>query len=409
MHIPIINADGGRNGLRWRSIGLKKAMTLLLGAMTASVQAAEWRVNPGIDFASTYEDNVELSTDGDSAESTSAYIVAPRVSIVRTTETSKVDINGYVAFTDYQSGEIEDKSESAVVLTSHNQTSERATVGLNGELRRDTLFERFRQGAGVGDLRDTDIGSSTSTEVRRNYRAFQPYFNWLLSERDAVRFDYRLTDVNFSNSGGTGLVNYRENFIGGTYSRALSERDSATLTVNSFRYRPDDNDAEADTLQLLVGLARKFGESSRGNFAVGASNTRQTENGEDDRTSGVVLRAGIEQRSEISQLDAVISRDVTPSGLGRALLSDQYRIRWLRKTSPRVDFVLEGQYLRSRLLEGNDPNVDRRYIEIEPHLRWHWLEDWVVSGSYRYRYQKFDAASDSADSNAVFVGVNYTF
>ena len=384
----------------WQTIVFALAMA------STMAQAAEWRVQPSIDLASTYEDNVELATDNE--ESSSAYIIAPRVSILRNTETSKMDINGYVAFTDYQRGEIEDKTESAIFLTSQNQTSERGTLGINGELRRDTLFERFSQGRGVGDLRDTDIGLSTSTEVRRNYRALNPSFNWLLTEVSAVRFEGRLTDVNFSNAEGTSLVDYRETFLSTGYSRELSERNTATLTANAFRYRPDDIDAEAETLQLLAGLVRKFGESTRGNFAVGGSSTRQSEGGEEDRSSGLVLRAGIEQRTEISQLEAVISRDITPSGIGSALRSDQYRIRWLRKTSPTVDFVLVGQYIRNRAIEGEDPSVDRRYIELEPQLRWHWLENWAVSASYRYRQQKFDADGDSADSNAVFLGVSYS-
>lgn len=407
MQIPIITASSGAS--RFRGVGsLAWGATMALSLATAltTVQAAEWRVRPSIDLASTYEDNVTLAIDD--TESTSAYIVAPRVSIVRNTETSKVDLNGYVAFTDYQRGEIEDKTESAIFLKSHNKTSERGTLGLNGELRRDTLFERFRQGPGVGDLRDTDIGLSTSTQVRRNYRALNPYFNWLLTEVSALRLEGRLTDVSFSSVDGTNLIDYRETFISGLYSRELSERNTATLTANVFRYRPENSNAEAETLQLLAGLVRKFGESTRGNFAVGGSSTRQAENGEEDRSSGVVLRASIEQRSEISQLDTVVSRDITPSGIGRALSTDQYRIRWLRKISPTADFVLTGQYLRNRVIEGSDSGIDRRYVEIEPQLRWHWLENWVVSGSYRYRRQKFDASGDSADSNAVFFGVSYS-
>ena len=407
MQTRITTASSGVSRLfgLW-SRGFGQAIALSAAMATTIGQAAEWRVQPAIDLASTYEDNVALTTDDE--ESTSAYIIAPRVNIVRNTETSKMDINGYVAFTDYQRGEIEDKTESAIFLNSQNQTSERGTLGLNGELRRDTLFERFRQGPGVGDLRDTDIGLSTSTEVRRNYRALNPTFNWLLTEVSAVRFEGRLTDVNFSNADGTSLIDYRETFLSTGYSRDLSERNTATLTANAFRYQPDETDAEAETLQLLAGLVRKFGESTRGNFAVGGSRTRQAEGGEEDRSSGIVLRAGVEQRTEISQLDAVVSRDITPSGIGRALRSDQYRIRWLRKTSPTVEFVLDGQYIRNRVIEGSDPSIDRRYIELQPQLRWHWLEDWVVSGSYRYRRQKLDADGDSADSNAVFLGVSYS-
>ena len=395
-------------------ITIRAARTRVVAGVTAAVvatmgvttgRAAEWIAEPSIDLASIYDDNVELATGPHT--SSSGYILVPRLSLNRNTETSKMDLDAYAAFTDYQRGDVEDRSESAASLRSYSQTSERGTLGLDAELRRDTLFEHFSEARGVGDLRDVDIGLSTSTRVRRNYVAANPYFDWLLTERSAVRLGYRLTDVRFSNAEGTSLVDYKEHFVSGSYSRQLSEKDSASISANMIRYRPDISTSEADTVQLVAGLSRKFSETTKGAVAAGVSRTDQTEAGVEDSSSGVILRAEMEQKSEISQLDAVLSRDIAPSGIGRTLGTDQFRIRWLRKTAPTVDFVLEGQALRTRVLEGNDPATDRRYLEIGPSLRWHWLEDWAISGGYRYRRQKYDSEPDSADSNAVFLGVSY--
>lgn len=373
--------------------------------MTITAHAAEWIFQPSVDLSSMYDDNVDLTTD--SNVSTSGYILAPRFSLKRNTETSKLDLDAYGAFTDYQRGEVEDRSEAVASLRSRTQTSERGTLGIDGDLRRDTLFERLTQGRGVGDLRDVDIGLSTSTRVRRTYVAANPYFDWWLTERSSMRLGYRLTDVSFSNAENTALVDYKDHVLSGTYTRQLSERNSGSLTANVVRYRPDTTSSESDTVQLLAGINRKFSESMHGYVAVGGSETKQTDAGVEERTSGAVYRAGLEQKSEISQLDTVISRDVSPSGIGRSLRTDQFRIRWLRKTAPTVDFVLEGQWIRTRVLEGSDPTIDRDYVEIGPHLSWHWLEHWAVSGGYRYRRQKYDADTNSADSNAVFLGVTY--
>ncbi len=395
-------------------ITIRAARTRAVASVAAAVVAtmsvttargAEWIFASSIDLASMYDDNVELATGPHS--SSSGYVLAPRFNLKRNTETSKMDLDAYVAFTDYQRGDVEDRSESAASLRSHNQTSERGTLGLDAELRRDTLFERFSEGRGVGDLRDVDIGLSTSTRVRRNYVTASPYFDWLLTERSAVRVGYRLTDVSFSNAEGTSLTDYKEHLVSGSYTRQLSEKDSASLSANVIRYRPGGTTSDADTVQLLAGLARKFSEATKGAVAAGVSKTKQTEAGTDDSSSGVVLRAEMEQKSEISQLDTVFSRDVAPSGIGRTLSTDQFRIRWLRKTAPSVDFVLEAQAIRTRVLEGSDPTIDRRYLEVGPSFQWHWLEDWAISGGYRYRRQKYDSEPDSADSNAVFLGVTY--
>lgn len=369
---------------------------------SGGVHAAEWIFQPSVDVSSMYDDNVALSTD--SSVSTSGYILVPRFNLKRNTETSKMDLDVYGAFTDYQRGEVEDRSESVALLRSQTQTSERGTLGIDGDIRRDTLFERLTQGR---DPRDVDVGLSTSTRVRRTYVAANPYFDWWLTERSSMRLGYRLTDASFSNAGDTDLVDYKEHVLSSTFTRQLSEQNSGSLTANVVRYRPDTTSSEADTVQLLAGINRKFTESAHGYVAVGGSETKQSDGGVEERTSGAVYRAGIEQKSEISQLETVVSRDVAPSGVGRSLRSDQFRMRWLRKTAPTVDFVLEAQWIRTRVLQGSDPTVDRDYVEIGPHFNWHWLEHWAISGGYRYRRQKYDADTGSADSNAVFLGVTY--
>ena len=386
-------------------VGAGVAAAVVATMSVSTVRAAQWIVEPSIDLVSIYEDNVELATGPHT--SSSGYILAPRISLDRNTETSKMDLDAYAAFTDYQRGDVEDRSESAASLRSYSQTSERGTLGLDAELRRDTLFERFSEARGVGDLRDVDIGLSTSTRVRRNYVAANPYFDWQLTERSAMRLGYRLTDVTFSDAEGTDLVDYKEHIVSGSYTRQLSEKDSASISANVIRYRPDGTTTDAESVQLMAGLSRKFSETTKGAVAAGVSRTDQTEGDVEDSSSGVILHAEIDQKSEISQLNAVLSRDVAPSGIGRTLGTNQFRIRWVRKTAPTVDFVLDGQAIRTQILEGSAPDIDRRYLEIGAFLQWHWLEDWAISGGYRYRRQKYDAEPDSADSNAVFLGVTY--
>lgn len=371
-----------------------------------TVGAAEWLTEASVDIASFHDDNVLLVAAP--AESTSGYILAPRFNIKRNTEISKAALSGYLAHTSYTQGSIADQNEGAMYLKSEKQLSELSAVGLDAEARRDTLFERVDRGPGVGNLRDTDIGLSDSAEVRRTYQTFQPYFTRMLTERSDMRVSYRLTDASFSQPSATGLVDYKEHLLSASYNRQFSDRDSFNVTSNVARYRPQSGNAESETLQLLAGVTRKFAEATRGSFAIGVSETTQTDAGQNERASGVVFRASMEQKSELSTFDGVISRDVTPSGIGRSLQTDQLRVHWVRKTSPTVDFALQAQLFRNNVLEGSAPDIDRRYYELQPELRWHWLENWIVSGSYRYRKQKFDVDAGAADSNAIFLGLTYT-
>lgn len=375
------------------------------GLMRAEVGlGAEWIIEPSIAVESLYDDNVDLVT-GDT-DSVSGFMLVPRLRTQANTEVAKTMFDGYVAYTDYSEKDVEDKSEVAAYLTSERQTSERGKLGLRGEYRRDTLFERTDFGPGTGNIRDVDIGLSSSTEVRRHFWTLAPSFNWMLTERSAVRLSYLHTDSRYADAAGTGLVDYTEQGVSTTYSRSLTDRNDATVTINASRFDPD-SDEQSKTLQLLAGLRRAFSKTLRGDFSAGVSRTRTELGDQDETSSGFVFTAGLEQRAETSKLDGVVSRDVTPSGLGQTVQSDQIRVRWTLQTAPTVELVLQGHLLRTQALEGDDPTIDRRYYEVQPELRWQWLEDVFVSGSYRYRRQKYDAEPDSAQSNAVFVGVAY--
>lgn len=386
-------------------IGTGASVSISLGVASVA-GAADVLVQPFLDFGALRDDNIELAPG--SHPSTSGFVVAARLNIEHKTETSKTKFLGSSAWTNYNRADIEDKNEQGLFLNTEKRTSERGTLGLDSEYRRDALFESTTAQPGTGNVRDTDVGLSTRTEVRRSYLSAQPSWNWLLTERSAMRFAYRLTDVGFSHEVGTGLVGYREHFASVTYSRQLTAKDDFNLTTNLVRYEPDRANAEADTKQLLAGITRAFSEQVRGSIALGASRTNEQEPGREESSSGTVAVATLRQSHDYSTLEGVISSDVAPSGIGRSVRSDQIRVYWTRKVAPEIEFVLDAQLLRNRALEGTDPNIDRRYYEIAPQLRWHWLENVYIIGSFRHRQQKFDAQSNSADSNAVFLGVSYS-
>ena len=115
------------------------------------------------------------------------------------------------------------------------------------------------------------------------------------------------------------------------------------------------------------------------------------------------------QRSELTTLDGVISRDVQPSGVGQSVISDQFRMYMARKVSPMLDLVITAKVFRNKVLEGSDPNVDRRFYQLIPALSWHWRPEWTFSTQYWYTRQKFDVDPKAAESNAVYVVVTYAW
>lgn len=368
------------------------------------VRGAEWIFRPSIELASVYDDNLRLATEEDSV---SSWRVVPRLALEGRTEVATTRVDAYVAYSDYDEDEIvvEDKTEASVFLASERRTSERTTVGLDGQYRRETLFKRVDFGPGIGDPQDVDVAITDFTDVQRYYRVAEPYARWQWTERTTFQFAYRLTDANFSNERGTGLVDYRNSTVQALAIHALTTRMEGTLTIRGSRFDPEDRE-ESDTIELLAGVRYAFTETLQGRFSAGASRTEQERGGVDETFSDVVFAAGLEQRSELSRLDGLISRGVTPGGLGEAVRSDQIRLRWERQVAPQLLFLLKVQALDIEALDDEVESVNRRYYDIEPQLRWRWLTDWSVFGAYRYRRQKYDVG-EAASSNSVLLGVRW--
>lgn len=379
------------------------ALGLLLPFAGGVARAADWRVTPAIDAGALRDDNIRLAPGPH--ETTTGYIAAANLDVERQSPTSDAEFEAAVVHTDYSEGEVEDRTDQRARLTARKRTSERSTFGLRGEYRRDTLFENVVLEEGTGDTQDVDVGLSTETEVRRNYRVIEPSWSWLLSELSSVDFAYRRGDVNFTGPAGAGLVDYETDQLNATYNRRVSARNSVHVTAGAARYRPADENRKAETLQLLVGMGREFSETLRGSFAIGASRTDE-DGGAGDSSSGLVVRAELRQEAEVSTLHAIASRDVAPSGIGRALQTDQVRLYWVRPLSPTVEFALDARWLQTEVVEGFDPQANRRYYEVSPRLSWRWLANLSVVASYRQRYQKYETA-DSADSSTVFLGLSY--
>ncbi len=74
-----------------------------------------------------------------------------------------------------------------------------------------------------------------------------------------------------------------------------------------------------------------------------------------------------------------------------------------------VNLDIRASIFRNKVLEGSDPDIDRRYYELIPGLSWQWRPEWAFSVEYRYREQKFDTNPETAKSKALFGGLRYSW
>jgi hypothetical protein len=380
-------------------IGGRKLVTgALLLCCPAALQAADWSFNPAAHLTMGYDSNAALRTIPH--ETTSYVTFLPRLTIRRTTETSGVNLGLLARATSYAASEYENTHEERIDLSSYVQTTERTKLDLKAFSLWDTLFQSVVIETDTGDSQDVDIGLVT-TKVSRNRRQVQPSVVYALTERGSVALRYRLIDVLFDDVGTTGLVDYQQHFLSGTYTYRLTDTNDLLAVAQGAQFRPAVGN-DSDTTALLAGIAHKFSETARAGFQAGVGKSTETlTDGSQVDTSIFVLEARASQLSELSRLDALISRDVLPSGSGRSVSTDQLRVFWDRKLSPITRLRFRTKVFRNQALESAVNTTDRRYAEAQLGLNWNWVPEWSFGVAYSYRYQKYDVNADSAQSNGV--------
>ena len=192
--------------------------------------------------------------------------------------------------------------------------------------------------------------------------------------------------------------------------RQVTERYRLGITARYSEYRASEVNSEADTSTLLASMDHAFSETLRGIVAVGMQNTSSMRGALEDESTGYTFDVGIKKKiNQSTNYRLALKRDVQGSGAGRVVQSDRLNIHFSSKITSKLTFLLSGKFFRNKSLEASATNVDRRYYSIEPSLRWLLTRKWSVDGYYRYRYQKYDNAVTSAQSNAVFLGIRYAW
>ena len=368
--------------------------------------AAKWSVEPYVAAGAVYNDNIRLTIGPH--DSVSGINLTSGINSRRETATSFVSIDALANATRYSDNdEQDDLNEQIIRLRSNGEASERSRWRVDGRLIRDTLL----RGVDIPntddlDLGDTDVGL-VDREVRRVRLELRPSWTRAVTQRTSIRLDYRLTDESFSDEEGTGLQDNDTHVLGARWSKELSQRNSVSFGARIARNRVPDTDSTTDDVSILGEITHVFSPTLEGTLSAGFRDTTFERGALEETDSGTIYEASLTKRSELTTLLAALRQDLNPTGIGRVVETNELRLRYRRRVSPRLTFVLRADLFRNEALVGDPTSVDRDYAQIWPSLRWQWTRQRSVIGSYRYRRREFDADDEAADSNAIFVGVAF--
>ncbi|MGH8502286.1 MAG: hypothetical protein ACREVE_07385 [Gammaproteobacteria bacterium] len=397
----------------------------------ADLMAQAWVVQPGVSLEGIYDDNFRLSSV-DAQEVTTAR-VAGSLKLARVTDTSDITglvrVDGNAYFGDDEG--LDDQSNQLLDF-SYFTKGELSRWGGTISFRRDTLLRSIRAIEGTDDPTlepDPDVDEGlTRTNVERQRLSLGPSWSRFLTERTEVGLSYLFTDSSYHDvpvtpAGDDDIVDFQNHLVGGELLTRVTERDRLALIFEGRRYEADD-DAKFNNYDLQTGVVHDFSETFQGRFTIGARYTefdvpaefdvdpvtgvptlvRAAQEGDD---TGFVATIGGVKRTGLTTFAGTLERTASPSASGEIVQNDQLALNVSRQLSERTEIIIRSTIYETESLRDIRSNANRRFIAVEPRLRYELSPSWALEAAYEYRRIKEFDEPESADSNAVMLSLNY--
>lgn len=377
-------------------------------------EADEWSLTPSVQARNQYDDNIFLSVDD--PVSTWGGSLSPLIDLRKRTTTGFLGIGARLIFNRYAEDEIRDTNIQLLTISGRSNTR-LSRYNLTGSYRRDTTIATVsvapedddEETGQTVDAPDVDA-SLVETQVRRNRLSLRPSWTYSMTRLTSLSLSYSLNSTIYSDDAGTSLQDYRRHGISAAITHRLTQGDLLSVNAGAGTYKSPDRGSETDDYSLSIGLSHNYSRLLRGDVTVGVRSSTTTFNDVEDDTTGGSLSASLVKKStESTTYRFQAGRNLYPSGAGTLVLSDHLQARVLHQVSPLLSFSLIAHGYKNRSPDFFSGSVDRQYYDLEPGFRYSLTRLWSLDGSYRYRWQEYDNQSDSADSNAVFLAINYAW
>ncbi len=383
------------NVVRLNNLGLFIGLAI---ACPSAVNSAQWYSESSARLRNVYDDNVRLTSRNH--DSVVGMILAGTIKAGQRTETSNINLKGGATLKKY-SGEDNVNTNDFDLGVDVTHRTERDKFTLTAAVKLDSTLTSEIQSSGLMQRRKRRIKKNFALSWTRS-----------LSERTSLKLGYSHTDTDYKNAKNTGLSNYTYQSIDATFAYSLNMKTIVSSMLTSSLYKGSNRTkTETQDLGISLGIKHNFSET----FSIGAgagvrySETEYRTYQVDDHNTdtGLLLNANVQRTFERMMVSGLFSRNVLPSGSGALLITDKLSVEADYRVDERLNLNLVSAAYRNSSADEDNETYDRIYYSIQPKIRWKLARRWLIEGSYRYRYQRYDASDLTADSNAIFLSAKY--
>jgi hypothetical protein len=382
-------------------------------------RAAEWSIEPSLDLGAVYNDNISLT----SAPHPSVWGWQLWPAVVFTGATENLSVNGGLRLGLIRYYGEQGLNHNDYYFTSRSSyKTERDVLGLNLAVISDPTL--------VTELATTGV---VLAYRQRTQLTASPSWTRYLTETTFLTATYSYSGVNYADTPGTGLIDYRDQTATVGLQRIFDEANLGTVTAYYDRFETNPSAVVANTYGIQAGFDHRFSETLRGTFVAGVRQTQNTNTTQtlvcdgpilfgiclgnlstvtsvtEQTSTGWTLNVGLEKRWETASLAGRLSREIYPTGVGSLVQTDRLQIGWTNQWSPTITTSVNASTYQSEYIGGTVTNSNSRYYRIDPKLDWRISEQLLLSARYSFSRAENESNSTSANANAVYLTLSYVW
>ncbi len=368
------------------------AMCLLL---SASARADEWVIDRSVSANAGYNDNINMHPSDASAATN--LTLRPSLSLSNRTETREASVNLAATVNRY------------VERPEYNTIDHRASLSLKW------ATELNQWSLALASVRDSTLTSELATTgvvlARRQRTLMSVQASWQRSLTENTSASAALSLASARYEPAPGLVDYNDKSLSAGLRHVLSERSSVGASLSTREYRTAAGDVKSRANAASISGQLRYSERLQFSLDAGKDRTRTDlqVNGLSITSAvrGTTFNGAASYQLERGSLSASIGRNLSASGTGSLLRSDQASIDYVRRFSETLEFGFGAGVVRSRFLD--NAAGETRFTRLSPSLQWQL--DPMISLSFGVTHSTQISAGQlqPARSNMVFVGLNYGF
>lgn len=393
--------------------------------------AADVAWSPRVGVMGVYNDNNRLTdVPGQEIEVAGAVIDA-QITVLAETPRTNFSLTPRLRSSFYPGDQTEEADDQFVYLDWGHAT-ERTRLRLGADYSRVVTFSSFypepqvsagssggsqpfdpldpggasSSGDSLGDP-DLGVGVGQSTGKNRQQRlAVRPEVRFDLSPRHAVEFRLDYVDVSYDEQ----VQGDREDFTStrGTlgYRWTLSQTQNLLLRTSYGQYDPVDDDSR-DGYGVDGRWSYNLSETAEAYARLGFNRveTQDEATGDSGWETGFTGGAGVRWTWEVTDLWLDASQFLNPDSSGDLVTRTEMRLQIGRRITEAVRVTAAGRVMQDTGATDADDFRDRTYAAGSLGFEWRWARQWLLRGSYDYRWREYDQAPTNAESNAFSLGV----